>query len=514
MPKVTDRRQLTPALARRVLDPIVEALPRGRSLPEDVWRARHRGILALLWLHVAIILVFALMQGETLVHSLDEAGIVAVIAIAASLALRGRVIPATIASFGLITSSAILTHLSGGYIEFHFHFFIMLALIAIYQEWFPFLLSILYVAGQHGLVGVIDPESVYNHPDAIANPWKWAAIHAMFVSFACGAYLLTWRWNEAARDHAKLVLNSAGEGIVGVSNAGTVLFVNPAAERITGYRTEELIGRSLDGILEPEGQAAESAGSKTALGLPEAQATEGTIRSKDGTTFPAEFIRSSIRDRSKITGSVVTFRDTSERMQAQETIRYLAYHDHVTGLANRALFQDRFTMALAHARRYQQVLVIMSLDLDDFKINNDSYGHAAGDAALHETAKRLEAATRESDTVARVGGDEFSLLLPGTAVPGDAEKIAQKLLRSVRRPLKVDGREFQLGASIGMSLYPDDGDDPETLLRKADAAMYQAKKQGRNAYRFYGDPDTPAGPSSTPRLPRLKRSAPSVEPTA
>lgn len=470
---------------RRIIDSIIDLVPRGHPLPEDVWRARHRGIVALLSLHIPIVLALALVSGESMWHSLSEAGIIGVIVLAASLKRPSRTATVTITSFGLVTSSAILTHLSGGYIEFHFHFFIMLAVIALYQEWFPFLLSILYVAVQHGLVGVIDPGSVYNHPDAIAHPWKWAAIHAMFVALACGVYLLTWRWNEAARDHAKLVLNSAGEGIIGLSPIGNVLFINPAAERITGYRADEFLGRTIGEVLDPAGDVDQQNALERVMCLPEGQAVDGVVSHKDGTTIPAEFIRSSIRDRMKLTGSVITFRDTSERLKAQETIRYLAYHDQVTGLPNRALFHDRFVTALASVRRNRQGLAVVSLDVDHFKQVNDSLGHSAGDSVLRAIAKRLKGVIRESDTVARVGGDEFALLLPGTGTPEDADRVAHKLLQSIRRPLQIDGHDLRVTASIGISLHPDDGTDAESLLKLADAAMYHAKNRGRNGYNLH-----------------------------
>ena len=487
MGETTERSRNETSLAVRLVDGVLASLPRGRPLPQDIWRARHQGILLLLWTHVFLIYGFALVQGESASHAAVEAGIVAVIAFAASLEL-GRTATSTITSLGLITSSAVLTHLSGGYVEFHFHFFIMLAVIALYQEWFPFLLSILYVAGQHGLVGLIDPHSVYNHPDAVANPLKWAGIHAMFVSFACAVYIVTWRSNEAARDHANQVLESAGEGIIGLSPQGQVVFMNPAAETISGYSAEQLLGRQIGELVQRVDGGDHVKIEGGALALPEGRLTEGTVVRKDGARIPAEFVQTSIHDRRRITGSVVTVRDTSERKRAEETIRYLAYHDSLTGLPNRALFQDRFAMALAQGQRYHQPFVLMSLDLDYFKTINDSLGHAAGDRLLQEIAQRLAGGVRQSDTVARVGGDEFMLLLPGSANTGDAAKIAAKLLRSVARPLLFEDKRLQVSASIGMSLYPYDAEDAETLLQRADAAMYRAKERGRNTYQFFKRP--------------------------
>ena len=142
-------------------------------------------------------------------------------------------------------------------------------------------------------------------------------------------------------------------------------------------------------------------------------------------------------------------------------------------------------MALANARRGRQGLAVLLLDLDHFKEVNDSLGHSAGDALLVEIARRLEDVTREGDTVARVGGDEFVLLISGTDLPDDADVVAGKALSSVRRPLLIDGHDLSVTASIGICLYPDDGGDAETLFKRADAAMYQAKRLGRNRYSFH-----------------------------
>jgi two-component system, sensor histidine kinase and response regulator len=173
-------------------------LPGRDSLPDDAWRQRHRGIVVLLWLHVAGIVGFALAVGETLSHSLEEGALVALAAIAASYA-RGRRVRSLAASLGLITSSAILVHLSGGYIEMHFHFFVVTAVIALYVDWIPFLASIAYVAAHHSVVGVLMPSEVYNHPDAILHPWRWALIHAGFILALSAACIVNWRLHEAAQ---------------------------------------------------------------------------------------------------------------------------------------------------------------------------------------------------------------------------------------------------------------------------------------------------------------------------
>lgn len=180
-------------------------LPEGRQLPHEIWWSRHRGILVLLWVHAAIIPAFALSRGFSLGHAIVEGLVVpiaAVFAMSAGLSRRART---AAASLGLLSSSAILVHLSGGVIEMHFHFFVMVTVVALYQDWLPFLAAIGYVFIHHGLMGAVDADSVYNHPAAWANPWKWAGIHAFFISGISVVCLVTWRLNELILAQRKLI---------------------------------------------------------------------------------------------------------------------------------------------------------------------------------------------------------------------------------------------------------------------------------------------------------------------
>lgn len=176
---------------------IARWLPTGRGLPEGVWQRRHHGIVVLLWAHAVALAAFALVRGFGPVHAVAEGGIVALFAAAAmqSGSVRFR---SAVATLGLITSSAVLVHISGGVIESHFHFFAMIGIITLYQDWVPFGLAIAFVAGHHGLASSIDAGSVYNHYAALNNPWKWAAIHGAFVLGASAANVYAWRLNEEA----------------------------------------------------------------------------------------------------------------------------------------------------------------------------------------------------------------------------------------------------------------------------------------------------------------------------
>jgi len=185
-----------------------------------------------------------------------------------------------------------------------------------------------------------------------------------------------------------------------------------------------------------------------------------------------------------------TLRYAIERKRLDERIYFQATHDDLTGLPNRALFRDWLQHTLARAERNQAeargqpMAAVLLLDLDHFKTINDTRGHAAGDGVLRAVAQRLQDSLRKGDTIARLGGDEFAILMEGFAAGGDAAKVAQKILQSLEKPVVADGKEYRIATSIGISLYPADGEDGEALFKHADLALYQAKEQ-RNRYLFY-----------------------------
>jgi len=187
-------------------------LPQGRTLPFEDWQKRHRVIEGLLWFHVVAIVVFALIRGFALLHGLGDASIVAGAGLIAGWTGGSRRVRMAAATFGLVSASAVLVHLSGGTIEMHFHFFVMIGVITMYHDWFPFLLAIAFVALHHGVMGVISPRGVYDHASAWNNPWKWAGIHAFFVLAASVAYLVSWRMTEVERDRAETYLLEIREG--------------------------------------------------------------------------------------------------------------------------------------------------------------------------------------------------------------------------------------------------------------------------------------------------------------
>ena len=178
-------------------------------------------------------------------------------------------------------------------------------------------------------------------------------------------------------------------------------------------------------------------------------------------------------------------RSESERVRAEEKIRHMALHDALTDLPNRVLFTDRLNQAMAHARRFRQTMAVMLLDLDNLKDVNDSLGHNVGDLLLQATAERLTSLVRESDTIARIGGDEFVMILPDLAEAREAELVAEKVLGVLRETFVVEGEALQVTTSVGIAMYPGDGEDVSSLLKHADIAMYRAKKSGRDHYQRY-----------------------------
>lgn len=301
-----------------------QMIPEGRALSETEWRGRHRGILVLLWLHAVGLTAIGIYKGFGVSQSIAEGLVVAILALAATRTTISRSFRSALASVGLITSSAILVQFSGGYIEAHFHFFIMLTIIAIYEDWLPYLVAIVFVVIEHGLTGQFIPTAVYNHHDAIIHPWKWAMIHAAFILCESVALLVVWRVSELARARADLVLRSAGEGILGLDLGGKITFANPAVSRMTGYSVGELVGMTIDRVL------GKSEGTYPVCNLNLIHAFQGerecrcdnkTLIRRDGSILAIDSVCNPIRERGVNVGAVVTVRDETERLNAEAALR-------------------------------------------------------------------------------------------------------------------------------------------------------------------------------------------------
>jgi diguanylate cyclase len=335
-------------------------MPQGHMLPAHLVERRHRGIIAVLAAHVPALLAFGLARGYTLGHLLFDLGPIvalAALAIMPRMPLRARM---AAACTGLITCSALLVHLWSGVIEAHFHFFVMIGLLTLYQEWLPFLLAIGYVVLHHGLLGVVESHSVYSNPQAAAHPWRWALIHGGFVLAASLTHMASWRTNE------------------------------------------------------------------------------------------------------------------------QQLLR-----DALTGLPSRLLLMSRLQSALQRIERTGRHVAVLFIDLDRFKVVNDSLGHQAGDRLLLAVTERLRKAVRRHEMPARFGGDEFVLVCEDVSDANDAVAVAERLLKALARPFELEDGPAFIAGSIGIALTRDPNASPSDLVRDADAAMYRAKEAGGGRWSIF-----------------------------
>ncbi len=331
-------------------------LPKGQLLPEHVLRRRHHSICVLLWAHVPALFAFGMLYGNhSIVHVASDCALVALCGVGASsnrFRLKARIIAA---SFGLITCSAVLVDLWGGAIEAHFHFFVMIGVLTLYQDWTPFLVAILYTVVHHGVGGVLDPGAVYGTGTVEArHPWVWALIHGGFVLAASVAHVVAWRTNE------------------------------------------------------------------------------------------------------------------------NQLLR-----DPLTGLPSRLLYLNNLKLALERlGRGPNRSVAVLFLDLDRFKVINDSLGHGEGDELLVAVAERVGHSLRRHETLARFGGDEFVILCEDIFDDEDAVAVAERVLKAFSLPFQLAHGETMAASSIGISVTSDPDQDPDDLIRDADAAMYRAKGAG------------------------------------
>lgn len=280
--------------------------------------------------------------------------------------------------------------------------------------------------------------------------------------------------------------NNAAEGIMVTRPDGVIEHVNPAFTQITGYRTEDAVGKTPR--LLQSGRHSHAFYQRMWDTLTRHGRWQGEVwnRRKSGEVYPEWLDISPVfGDDGTLLHYLGIFSDISSIKASEAQMAHMAQHDALTGLPNRNLLNDRITTALRRAQRDKQMVAVIFLDLDHFKDINDSYGHAVGDAVLNQVAHRLLECVREEDTVARLGGDEFVVLMEDIDSPDRAEIAAQRILACLAPPLAYKDQEFFVGCSVGLSLYPEDGDSTEALIRNADTAMYQAKQQGRNNAQRY-----------------------------
>jgi diguanylate cyclase (GGDEF)-like protein/PAS domain S-box-containing protein len=291
---------------------------------------------------------------------------------------------------------------------------------------------------------------------------------------------------DAERTRLAMIVESSNDAIFSVSEECVITSWNGGAENIFGYSAGEIIGSQIFTIMPAEFYPEKSHIWQTILSGEQLRYFDITPTRKDGRRVYVSFTASPLLNSDgEMTGNSVIARDVTERRQMEETIKHQAHYDALTKLPNRRFFLDLLSLELAKAGCSGKKLALMFLDLNGFKKVNDTLGHSCGDRLLQEVALRLKASIRESDTVARLGGDEFTVLMPELGQREDVDTVIRKILEVFGTPFMMDDVAVASGTSIGICLFPDDGNYSEELMKKADIAMYEAKSSGRNSYQFY-----------------------------
>ncbi|MER2622749.1 MAG: EAL domain-containing protein [Accumulibacter sp.] len=333
-----------------------------------------------------------------------------------------------------------------------------------------------------------DPQELIDTVDRVLSRRRMEREHAM----------MTIRLEHSERLHRFLVEQSP-DIIYTLDKKGVFIFVNGRVQALLGYSREELLGKHYSLIVHPDDQEhARFAFNERRIGDRASTNVEIRLQTKSNgirhfenrtivTILSSQGIYAAHEGPADLhfMGTSGVARDITDRKKAEETIAFQAFHDLLTGLPNRTLFKDRLGVALKHAKRKRKRLGVMFIDIDRFKLVNDTYGHHEGDELLKNFALRARACLRSGDTLARQGGDEFTVLLPDLGSGEDAALIAAKMLTELKRPFQIAGLDFFTTVSIGIALYPDSGETPEVLLRNADIAMYQIKGQGKNGFLQY-----------------------------
>jgi diguanylate cyclase (GGDEF)-like protein/PAS domain S-box-containing protein len=337
----------------------------------------------------------------------------------------------------------------------------------------------------------------------------WALLSCQMFTYGQDQCLLTTftNINEQKRNEERLylaakVLENTSESIVITDAQGIVVDVNPAFTASTGYSREAALGQTTRALLHSDERDAETY-ARMGQAIYKKGQWQGEIWSqrKNGEFYPERLSISTItNEKGEISHYLSISSDISEKKRDEERLSFLANYDALTLLPNRNLFNLHLKDALFQAQRYRRLLALLFIDLDHFKPINDSLGHDAGDSLLKEVASRLRSNLRQSDNVARFGGDEFLVLIPQYPEISGVVLVTKKILREIERPFMICNKECRISASIGISLHPEDGSDAETLLKKADSAMYRAKEKGKNTFEFFSPIcDSQAQPASSPQ---------------
>ena len=291
---------------------------------------------------------------------------------------------------------------------------------------------------------------------------------------------------ETSEARFRVLTESSLDLISVMDEDGTIRYQSPALRHLMGYDPSETMGSNVfDMIHRDDVEEARAAFRRVIERRQSSQAIEFRIRHRDGMWRTFESLGTNCLNNPHIRGVVFNSRDITDRKMIQQRIQHLAYHDNLTGLPNRSLLQDRLAHSIAHAERAQRKVAVLFIDLDYFKNINDTLGHDVGDELLRQVSRRLSECIRLEDTIARQGGDEFIVLLDSLEESRGASVVAEKILNSLRSPFILGGTEQHVSGSLGIALYPEDGLDPQTLLKNADTAMFHGKSLGKNTYQFF-----------------------------
>jgi len=326
--------------------------------------------------------------------------------------------------------------------------------------------------------------------DYIRKPIHWSVLKNR-IRYILGSHRAKQELELLSRQY-EMILDAAANGICGVDENRTISYINPAGLSMLGYEDQEsLAGVPYDSVIKVSMPGTDDFALDCCPFFQDDSLTasrhfdEVRMLRSDGTSFPADFRATPIFQGNRVAGGVIVFQDVTERQQAAELIRYMANHDSLTNLPNRNYLRKRLPQAISLAKRHKRLLCLLFVDLDRFKPINDTYGHGIGDIVLAKVARRLTQILRTSDSVCRLGGDEFVILLESSSTVEGAELVAEKAIETLNEPIEADNHICYIGASIGISVFPDDCQDAETMLRHADIAMYEAKTKGRNRWQRY-----------------------------
>ena len=345
--------------------------------------------------------------------------------------------------------------------------------------------------------------SVGLSPDDYLESWKKESLElgiavSLLIFFASfGAIFIYRSWSTLAMKDEKfeLILNSAGEAIYGVNSKGVCTFCNNSAVQILGYKSkDELMGKDLKDLIFSKDQKSETQNNlkiyTSVISGESVHYDDELFKKADGSSFHVEYWSRPQHQDGKLVGAVITFVDITKKKSITDMIWKQAHYDTLTSLPNRKLFKDKLLIEMESARKKSEQMALLFIDLDHFKDVNDSLGHQVGDVLLKEASIRLLSCVSLKDTVARLGGDEFTVILPNVSSQKDIDSVTEKIINEIGKSFKIGNNNVQISASVGVTLFPLDGQNMEILLKNADQAMYVAKEKGRNcAYQFHQEMD-------------------------